>query len=109
MTLRTGAIAAALALTLTVSGLVSGAHAGEACPGFSDQGVTIIGTVTGHETGAAMLKLDTPECGPITVGIPAQTHAEAAQYFEECPVGAVAMAIGDTIIGILQAEELTCL
>lgn len=84
------------------------AHAAD-CPGLSDNNVSVTGTVIEHMAGAGMLKIETKECGKITVGIPAQTKDELKLYFKECALGTMAIAEGDSIVGILEAKDLGCL
>ena len=103
-----GLLACCLAISTVVGAASTTAHAAD-CPGLSDKNVSVMGTVIEHMTGAGMLKIETKECGKITVGIPAQTKDEMALYFEECELGAVAIADGDSILGILEAKELGCL
>ena len=86
----------------------TGAHATD-CPGlFSDTGVSITGTVVEHMEGAGMLKIETEECGKISVGIPAQNKEKLGHFYEECPLGSMASVDGDTTMSILEATELSC-
>lgn len=84
------------------------AHAAK-CPGLSAKDVTISGKVTEHLKGAGMMKIETKDCGELTVGIPAKNATELKSYLEECPMGSLALVTGDSIIGILEAKELGCL
>ncbi|MEC9344318.1 MAG: hypothetical protein VYD64_10795 [Pseudomonadota bacterium] len=88
---------------------VPGGEARAACPGLAESGVSMTGEVIEHIKGAAMLKIQTLDCGKITVGIPAESHEELALFFEECEIGAAAFINGRTVIGILEASELNCL
>ena len=80
-----------------------------ACPALSDKNVSVTGKVIEHMTKAGMLKIESKECGKITVGIQAQSKDELKFYYEECALGTLAVAEGNTIIGILEAKDLGCL
>lgn len=96
-------------LTAALVAIISAPVHAAGCPGFMGKGVTVKGEVIEHMTGAGMLKIQTGECGKITVGIPATTKAELDAYYKACPKGTFALAEGDVLLSILQAKELDCL